>query len=275
MTNWQTVGHLHIKRVLDAQLLSGRLANAYLFQGPAGLGKRTLAGEFAEKLSPLVSNRIHFDLAANGAVDQIRELLRFTSLTADAGQYKTIVIDNFEEASPAVSNALLKTLEEPPRQTVFCLISGGGAVLPTIQSRCVTLRFAKLSDEEMQSFAKERRLSVNPAGLAFAAGVPQRLQAYASAEDSAIASSALIHKLDEVCRQSPARRLLFLSELAEQEPAELKHLLLSWIAVLRYRLRDAVELSGAIHVAQETLKRLSMNANKKMSLEYLLLNTKL
>lgn len=275
MHNWTTVGHDHIKSVLDSQFQSGQLSHAYLFMGPAGVGKSVLAKEFARKISQSVGDQFYLDLAESGSVENIRELLKLISLTSVTGGYKTVILNNFQTAGNAVSNALLKTLEEPPERTIFFLLSSSSHILPTVVSRCVSLRFGKLSDEDITRFAESHGLQVDDSTLRFAAGLPQQLENYLSGDEETVEIASLLRQLEETCKQPISKKMVMLQNLSEYETPVLTVTLNNWIHLLRQRLETNPEAYQAVMVAQETLKRFSMNANKKLALEYFLINTQI
>jgi len=149
----------------------GRLAHAYLFTGPAGIGKRLFAGELAKALlceAPpgdkleacdvcdachQVAAGTHPDFFTASRpeemvvfpIDTIRELCRDLSLKPARGRYKVAILDDAEELSPEASNCFLKTLEEPPPRSLLILISNQPErQLSTIISRCQVISFAPL-----------------------------------------------------------------------------------------------------------------------------------
>ena len=178
-----------------------RVPHALLLRGPAGVGKRQFARRFARALlchSPseedacsncrschLSSGRLHPDLHLIEAledrkligIDQIRELLGRIVLTASGGTRKAVVIAPAEAMTRSAANTLLKTLEEPPGDTVFLLISDRSSLLPaTIRSRCQALTFPCPSAPLALSWLQDR---IGPetsatALLALAHGAPLR-----------------------------------------------------------------------------------------------------
>lgn len=275
MHNWTIVGHDHIKSVLDSQFQSGQLSHAYLFLGPAGVGKSVLAKEFAKKISQSVGDQFYLDLAESGSVENIRELLKLVSLTSVTGGYKTVILNNFQTATNAASNALLKTLEEPPELTIFFLLSSSLNILPTVVSRCVSLRFGKLSNQDMVLFAAIHGLQADETTLRFAAGLPQQLENYLSGDEQTAEIASLLKQLEEVCKQSASKKMVMLQNLSDYETPVLIDTLNNWIHLLRQKLETDPEAYKAMMIAQETLKRFSMNANKKLTLEYFLINTQI
>jgi DNA polymerase-3 subunit delta' len=169
--NWNVLGHEWAVDLLRGHLKNERVRHAYLFTGPQGVGRRTLALRLAQTLNcsqplgpgipcgecracRLIDRMQHPDFMVVQAeevgttlkVDQIRELQRTLSLSPYEATYKIALLLRFEEANPSAANALLKTLEEPPSQVVMLLTaSDGEALLPTIVSRCEVIRLRPLS----------------------------------------------------------------------------------------------------------------------------------
>lgn len=275
MFNWQTFGHNHIKKVLEFQLQNNSLAHAYLFVGPKGVGKSGLAQEFALAMAPISANRMYFNMAESGKMADMREILHLSSLTSTDGGRKVVILDGFEEAGIPVANALLKTLEEPSSHTVFVLVSSGGNLLSTIVSRCAVMRFGSLSSYEMADFARQRDWQPTSNEYEYAAGVPGRLMRLLSGEEGSKVSLAEVVKINEASRQSDAQKLILASDLSEHDPGQLMDILEAWSAHLTSNLSETPQHFSAVKVAQETIRRLKMNANKKMAIEFFTLNTKL
>lgn len=161
------VGQKALIVTLKNAILTGKLAHAYLFCGPRGVGKTTCARIFAksincEHLTPegeacnqcescLAFNEqrsynIHeLDAASNNSVDDIRELIDQVRIPPQIGRYKVFIIDEVHMLSTAAFNAFLKTLEEPPRHAIFILATTERhKVLPTILSRCQIYDFTRI-----------------------------------------------------------------------------------------------------------------------------------
>jgi DNA polymerase-3 subunit delta' len=168
--NWELLGHEWAVGQLKEQIVQDRLRHAYLFTGPQGIGRRTLALRLAQALNcpqptrpgepcrtcntcQQIERMQHPDLAIvqaeqrGGAlkVDQIRQLQRSLSLSPYAARYRVAVFLHFEEANQSAANALLKTLEEPPAQVILVVTAESAeSLLPTIVSRCEVLRLRLL-----------------------------------------------------------------------------------------------------------------------------------
>ena len=167
----EVVGQEQVSSVLMGALAQNRVANAYLFAGPRGCGKTTTARILAKALncergptsSPcgecgpckaIVSGNslavIEIDAASTGGVEDIRSIRSEAALASMGGRYKVYILDEAHQISPAGANALLKTLEEPPPNTVFILATTEGQkIIPTIHSRCQRFHFRLLSPAEI------------------------------------------------------------------------------------------------------------------------------
>ena len=186
------VGQKALIVTLKNAILTGKLAHAYLFCGPRGVGKTTCARIFAksincEHLTPegeacnecescrafneQRSYNIHeLDAASNNSVDDIRELIDQVRIPPQIGRYKVFIIDEVHMLSTAAFNAFLKTLEEPPRHAIFILATTERhKVLPTILSRCQIYDFTRieLSDivEHLANVAAKEGVKAEEAAL--------------------------------------------------------------------------------------------------------------
>lgn len=169
----EIIGQEHITSILQQQILKGKTAHAYLFQGPRGTGKTTTARVFAKRLNckdatdaescgtcvscmALAENRaldvIEIDAASNRGIDDIRALRETANLAPTLGKHKLYIIDEVHMLSGPAFAALLKTLEEPPAHVVFILATTELHKVPaTIASRCQLFRFKRATEEEMRS----------------------------------------------------------------------------------------------------------------------------
>jgi len=164
--NWDMIGHEWAVQLLQNHLGQDRLRHAYLFTGPQGVGRRTLALRFAQVLyapghqfdpesrtSQQVARMQHPDLNVVARqegdtvikIEAIRELQHTLSLSPYMAPYKVALLLNFEEANDNAANALLKTLEEPPGRVIMLMTAESTeSLLPTIVSRCEVLRLRPL-----------------------------------------------------------------------------------------------------------------------------------
>lgn len=176
MTFDAITGHQQQKNILQRALDRQRIAHAYLFEGPDGIGKKMMARAFARVLfcqngtgcgeCPAclkVDNHNHPDmhlLEADGAalkIAQIRSLQQELSLRPLEGNYKVCLIDGAEHFTNGAANALLKTLEEPqPGTLIILLTSQPERLLPTIRSRCQRLPFSALPKQQLATLLAEK-----------------------------------------------------------------------------------------------------------------------
>lgn len=147
--HWDEVlGQEHIVAVLQGALDSGKMAHAYLFCGSRGTGKTTVARIFARELGVSANDIYEIDAASNRGIDDVRELREAVNVLPLESPYKVYIIDEVHMLTKEAFNALLKTLEEPPRHVIFILATTELEKLPeTIVSRCQTFTFKKPSHE--------------------------------------------------------------------------------------------------------------------------------
>lgn len=167
----ELVGQEAIKRTLTNSLLSGKFSHAYLFSGPRGTGKTSVARLFAKALNceegighicnhcsncVAVNDGSHpdiieIDAASNSGVEEVRTLIEQVKYGPIKGTKKVYIIDEVHMMTNSAFNALLKTLEEPPEYCVFILCTTEPyKLLPTILSRCQRYEFKKISDDELR-----------------------------------------------------------------------------------------------------------------------------
>ncbi len=186
------VGQQHVTRTLSNAIQSGRVAHAYIFSGARGVGKTTTArilakalncakGPAAEPCNECDSCReiglgnsldvIEIDAASNRGIDQIRELREMVRYAPAGGRYKVVILDEAHMLTDEASNALLKTLEEPPDKVIFVMATTQPEDLAdTIRSRSQhfhfrALSFAEISDALVDICAKEN-LTAEPGAIA-------------------------------------------------------------------------------------------------------------
>jgi DNA polymerase-3 subunit delta' len=246
---WGMIGQERAVGALQRALSAGRAAHAYLFVGPERVGKYTLALKLAQALNcegdeppcgtcdpcRRIAGENHADVQTVTVeeaeeederrkgihVSQIREVERVTALKPFQGRSRVVIIDPAEEMTPSAQNAFLKTLEEPPPQVVFVLVTADESrLLPTIRSRCrrLELRLPSVADVEAalleRGVDEERarllaRLSGGRVGWALeVAGDPSLLERRAQTLDRAseLASMGVARRLELAERLAPEFR---------------------------------------------------------------------
>ena len=171
----EVVGQSEIKKILASSVKNGTISHAYLFSGPRGTGKTTMAKIFAKMVNCTdnvdgnacnkcesclnilnSSDVIEIDAASNNGVDEIRELREKANLVPSAAKYKVYIIDEVHMLTTQAFNALLKTLEEPPKHVIFILATTEYYKIPlTITSRCQKFQFNKITVDGIVDRLKE------------------------------------------------------------------------------------------------------------------------
>jgi DNA polymerase III subunit delta' len=324
---WDILGHEWAVELLSQHIANERIRHAYLITGPQGVGRRSLALGMAQALNckqpvkpghPCLScsNCIrikkmqHPDLTIVQAeqkggtlkIDQIRELQHGLSLMPYEVRYKVAVLLRFEEAHPSAANALLKTLEEPSSQVILILTAESTeSLLPTIVSRCETIRLNPLPLAQVQEGLQQRwNLSEKQAKLlthisngrpGYAINLYQNPEQLERRQVWLEDNATLIHS-------SRTARFLYVETLLKDKDKELpRQALLVWLSFWRDillrtagtdipltnldREAEIQELAAkldlgtarkAVLEVEKTLHLLEGNANTRLALEVLWLN---
>ncbi|MBO7609471.1 MAG: DNA polymerase III subunit gamma/tau [Muribaculaceae bacterium] len=186
------VGQEALTHTLKTSIASGRLAHAYLFCGPRGVGKTTCARIFAKTINctnitadgeacnecescrafneQSSFNIVELDAASNNGVDDIRELNGQVLIPPHTGKYKVYIIDEVHMLSQAAFNAFLKTLEEPPEYAIFILATTEKQkIIPTILSRCQIYDFTRITVpdivKQLERICEVENIKAEPAAL--------------------------------------------------------------------------------------------------------------
>jgi DNA polymerase-3 subunit gamma/tau len=144
----EVIGQDHIVKVLEGAIELGNISHAYLFSGSRGTGKTSIARIFAKEIGTSDNDLYEIDAASNRGIDDIREIRDGVSTLPFESKYKVYIIDEVHMLTKEAFNALLKTLEEPPKHAVFILATTELDKLPeTVISRCQTFVFKKPSQK--------------------------------------------------------------------------------------------------------------------------------
>ena len=190
----EVVGQQPIIQTLKNAIVQNRIAHAYLFCGPRGTGKTSIAKIFAKMLNcedesnkpcgkctncKMVQNGSHpdiieIDAASNNGVDEVRNLIDKVKYAPMQGKYKVYIIDEVHMMTTGAFNALLKTIEEPPAHVVFILATTEpNKVIPTIISRCQRFDFNKVYEKDIEKrlsiVCKEEKIEIDPEAISLIA----------------------------------------------------------------------------------------------------------
>jgi DNA polymerase-3 subunit gamma/tau len=188
----EIVGQQHVTKTLANAINSNRVAHAYIFSGVRGVGKTTSARILAKALNCVKGptaepdgtcdscreisagtslDVLEIDAASNRGIDQIRELREMVRYAPASSRYKVVILDEAHQLTDEASNALLKTLEEPPERVVFILATTRAEdLVETIKSRAQLFQFRALSFKEIageiERIAREEKLTIEPGAVA-------------------------------------------------------------------------------------------------------------
>lgn len=302
----QFIGNADVaKRLLDRA--GGRGVHAYLLTGPAGVGKRTLAEQFA---AALLCERASEGKTARGAcgeckscllhaagnhpdyhalpadekltIAMVRELSAALDLAPHSGRHQVGLIPNADRLAVPAQNALLKLLEEPPRRAVLILTAPSPAsLLPTTVSRCQRVPLGPVPVPEIAKGLKERGVSQAEDVANRSAERPGRAIQLAEQPEVAEAVAADEQTLLDILQAPVPERLSIAKRLAD-EPDQLSERLDTWIATYRSSLREGEgRLDGLVPLAKRidglvrlfaARRQLRYNPNTQLLLERLTLN---
>jgi len=307
---WPLIGHPAAEAAFLSAYDSGKLHHGWLIEGPSGIGKSILArriaafllgavGQDSDRLSAPASDPVVQKLFADAhpdlrwvarrpddkgkvkqdiPVDDIRGLNHFFALKAALGGWRIGVIDSLDEMNRNGANAMLKTLEEPPANCLLILISHGTRpILPTIRSRCRTLRVGRLSDDETNSVLSatgadniKAAASVargrpghglklaSAAGLAAANATRTFLRALPKPSDAALSDAIRLSGADETAFEAFCGEVLaFVSDKAPSHPAYAK----AWLDLSRLKSEAAALNMDRTQTAAKLVAGLQAAAN--------------
>ena len=275
--SWQTFGHLQIKNILARQVEATKFSHAYLFVGPEGIGKKTLAFEFSEKILKTDNLNSHPDFSLLDTendeitVGTVKNFLNTLYVKPFIGQYKVAIICNAERLNIQASNALLKTLEEPTESTILILESSESGLLSTIISRCQVFSFNKFTSAQLLKYAEINKKDITEHVVSLSFGSIARMLQLVNQNDFLKQSVQEVASFKTILNNPPGQRLSFISEYADLETQNLEQLFTNW---LNWQAGNLLENSSNFLILDklnQALLDLKSNKNKKLILQELFL----
>jgi len=248
---WNLVGHEWAVGLLAQSIAKGSISHAYLFTGPAHIGKTTLALEFAAALNCIgsevpcgeclacrkIATGIHPDvrlISGEGkaiGIDKVRQIQHEAMLSPFEGRWRVHILSDFQDATPEAANCLLKTLEEPPKREVLILtVPEADLLLPTVASRCQILVLRLLPIATIaEALQTQWELNAARASLLARLSGGRLGWAIATAEDGSILEKRKQHldQLTSLLRVQGVHRWLYAQQLCAK-PRTVKGVLDLW-----------------------------------------------
>lgn len=327
---WNMIGNQWAVDMLHTHIVQDELRHAYLFTGPDSIGKRTLAMQFAQAINcstyidtqkmcgqcracqytaNLTFPDLHWVASEREGdilkVDQIRQLQHQLALAPYEGRYRVAVMPRFHEASESASNALLKTLEEPPPQVVLLLTAQSReSLLPTIVSRCEVLDLRPVAVQDLEEILQGRGADAEQAHFlaALAGGRPGWALTMLSDPSALDDRTQLLVDLGEILSGSRVARFEYSARLARAKSTDASRrqtvfALETWLGLWRDALVQALgdedmirnidqadilgrlssqvppeELLQAARATEQALESIDGYANVQLTLEALMLD---
>jgi DNA polymerase-3 subunit gamma/tau len=254
----EVLGQEHIVKVLQGSISNDRIGHAYLFSGPRGTGKTTMARIFANALECDPTDIIEIDAASNRGIDDIRQLRDGVHSLPFNSSYKMYIIDEVHMLTKEAFNALLKTLEEPPAHVIFVLATTElHKVLPTVISRCQSFRFKSpnrtILKDMVSAIAKQEGLTIEPSALEIIAmlgngsfrdtqGVLQKISSYSKdstitreevQEVTGVPRTELIHRILKAINEKDSEAMVSSLSQAQEDTIDADILLQLIIEAIR------------------------------------------
>lgn len=245
------LGQVSVKSKLKRAIETGNITNAYLLTGPEGVGKKMVAEDFAESLLGLrLENSpdykcIEVKKGENSIkIEQIRDMIGDMSIKP-YGDYKIFIIDDADKMTIQAQNALLKTLEEPSAYGIIILVTRNDqALLDTIRSRCLEIKFAPLTNRDIRTILSEKGIDDDQAQVAsiFSRGSASRALDICESQDLKLMRQDLESYLEIIFIDKNKYELARMGENFKAYAKDYANL----IDLFRYYIRDIVLLKEGI-----------------------------
>lgn len=279
-------GHERQKNLLEKQIAFRETSHAYLFSGSEGIGKKKLAESFIaelmktrsenpERTARRVLEHEHPDYRIIPGEDksikiaQIREILAAVQVKPLEAGYQCVLIDHAEKMTAEAQNALLKTLEEPPEDVIFVLVTAyPDQILPTVLSRCEKLAFSDLSEEENQKVIQELGMSSTHART------PREAMAFAARPQLDQELDEMAERFDRILAGEVPEIFPFAEEIARDSEFS-RQVLVDLIRRIHQRTLDDPEQAPQNAFVEgclfELLEKLQYNINLRLQWEHCLI----
>lgn len=242
------IGHKKILEFLARNIDNNRISHSYLFTGISSVGKFKVAREFAQKLICLLGTDIThpdihiIDQENKIKIGQIRELSRHISLSPHSSKYKVAIINNIEQLGKEAANALLKTLEEPPVNSILILIASNlEEILPTIISRCQIVRFYPIKEQELLKELKQLDITVSENLLRLAAGRPGVILKILKDKDFLAAKINSLDNIKNILSMNMVEKIELAKNMVEKQ--DIQTVLEDWLLCLREELIYKIDVT--------------------------------
>ncbi|MDO8495497.1 MAG: hypothetical protein Q7S32_03175 [bacterium] len=249
---WKTLGFEKNKKYFEQALAENSLSHAYLFSGQEMIGKKTFALELARKVNNFPGEQsndpdlLMMNSESGLGIEEVRKVKNFLSLRPYAGRFRVVLIDEAERLGVEAGNALLKVLEEPPVSALILLVtSSARAVLATIFSRAMEIKFSPHSREQLISYLA--KMDLNSKQAEFLAdfangrlGLAYRLQQANSFKDI----RKNLEQFNALVEGNYYTRLAFAEKVfAPKTEAKPRALLLNWMFYLRSDFSKSLKIN--------------------------------
>ncbi|WP_101772561.1 DNA polymerase III subunit [Peptostreptococcus faecalis] len=245
------LGNESAKNKLATAIKSNKITNAYMFTGPEGIGKKKIAEKFASELIKInIENSSDYNLieAKSGEnsikIDQIRNLNTSINLKPYS-DYKVYLINDAEKMTVQAQNALLKTLEEPPAYGIIILVTKNDqALLETIRSRCIEIKFAPLSNQYIKNILIDRGVDESQATMVsvFSKGSASRALEMSESQDFNELRLEVENFLEMVIIEKNRFEVTRMSEYLKKYNDKINEI----IELLKVYIRDAILLREGV-----------------------------